>query len=318
MRIVYMGSGQFGCDSLRWLAQSDHDVAEVITPPPRPSGRGRKLMATPIAQLANELSLPLQEIPNVNEPAFVQHIVDFKPQILMVIAFGQKIGPELLNMPGCRVINLHGSLLPKYRGAAPINYAIINGEKETGLTIIELNDVWDGGNILGQVSTKIKPQETAGELHDRLAQLGPKIIEEVLTKISDQTDHPLLQDQSQVSVAHKLTKDDGAIRWERSAREICCQIHGMWPWPGAFCFLQQQNKKKNERVSIACAKIITTEKSNVPPGTILPDMSIACGCGTLGLIEVKPENSKLISFDDFVNGRHLKTADRFSNGISSQ
>ena len=318
MRIIFLGSGEFGCESLRWLNGSGHEVVQVVTQPARRAGRGRKVIATPIARLAAELNLPCREAGDVNEPAITQSIVDLKPDILLVIAFGQKIGPALLNMPHCVTINLHGSLLPKYRGAAPINWAIINGEPQTGLTVIELNEVWDAGRILGQVATDIGAQETAGELHDRLAKMGPGLLAEVLEKIQTGTMTPQVQDSKLASRAPKLAKTDGAIHWNRPAEQIRNHIHGMWPWPGAYCNLQQAEKQHGERVTIARAECLVapadSDVSSGAPGELAEDLSIVCGQGRLKLLQVKPTGGRLMSFDDFVNGRHLQSGDRFLDG----
>jgi len=320
MRIVFAGSGSFGCDCLEWLNHSANQVVEIITQPARPAGRGQDKRPTPIAELAARLNLPCMETPDINTPEIIEHIRRLGPQILLVIAFGQKIPPELLGLSDCRTINLHASLLPKYRGAAPINRAIINGEKQTGLTIIELNEVWDGGNILGRVSTEIGPAETAGELHDRLARMGPGLLAEVLTKISQKTDQPLTQDDSLASRAPKLKKSDGAIDWRKSARQICNHICGMTPWPGAYCQLRQQNSGKIIRLNITRAQPQdetsgpVRDSGNAEPGTVLGDMSVVCGSGLVKLLEVKPENGRGMSFDDFVNGRHLIPGDKFQNG----
>jgi len=317
MRIVFIGSGEFGCDSLRWLESCEHKIAEVVTQPARPAGRGKKLIPTAIAQLADELGLCCHEAEDINQADFVEHIAELQPNVLLVIAFGQKIGPELLNLPNCRTINLHGSLLPKYRGAAPINWAIINGEKQTGITVIELTEKWDAGCILGQLSTAIEPDETAGDLHDRMAKMGPELLEQVLSQIDQGIDKPIVQDNSQASRAPKLGKTDGAIRWSQSAKRIRDQIHGMWPWPGAYCHLARPGKKA-ERISIAQAAVSTESdagsKEEMLPGTLCGDLSIACGTGRLKLLQVKPANGKLMNFADFVNGRHLKTHDRFLDG----
>jgi methionyl-tRNA formyltransferase len=253
----------------------------------------------------------------VNNPEVVDHIRNLEPEVILVIAFGQKIGSELLNLPSCRAINLHGSLLPKYRGAAPINWALIKGEKQTGLSIIELNEVWDAGNLLGRLATDIEPGERAGELHDRLAHMGPEIVSEVLEKIAAGADTPLPQDDSQASRAPKLKKSDGAIRWDRPAEEICNFIHGMWPWPGAFCYLQQEDTKKERLVPArAAAKELDngTAADSEIPGTLAEDMSIICGRGKIAIMEVKPENGKLMDFSDFINGRHLRPGGRFLDG----
>ena len=317
MRIVFLGSGEFGVESLKWLTSSRHQILEVITQPARPAGRGRKLQPTPIAELAGKLKLHSTQAGDVNELSSVEHIHNLQPEVLLVIAFGQKIGSALLNLPGCRVINLHGSLLPKYRGAAPINWAIIKGEKQTGLTIIELNQGWDAGNILGQASTEINPMETAGELNDRLALLGPELVKDVVEKIERRTDAPLSQDDAQASRAPKLRKADAALNWDQPADQIRNFIHGMWPWPGAHCRLQQVNRNKPELISIARAEVISDQPAlddAETPGTVADDMCVICKPGRIKLLQVRPVNSKLMDFIDFINGRHLQPGDRFLNG----
>jgi len=320
MRLVFIGSGEFGMESLKWLGPSKHEVLEVITQPARPFGRGRKLKATPICRLAKELYLPVQETAQINEPEMVNHIRGLNPDILLVIAFGQRIGPKLLRQSQFRTINLHGSLLPKYRGAAPINWAIINGEKETGITLIEMDENWDTGDMLGRKTTVINPRETAGELHDRLAQLGPDLLNDVLDQIASGKNTPQKQDESQATPAPKLYKADGVIHWSESAENIRNQVHGMWPWPGATCYLRQARNKPKERLKIGRAEIINdrplAEASSTgnTPGTITSNFTVICGTGQLRLLEVKPQNSVLMSFTDYVNGRHIQSGDRFLDG----
>jgi methionyl-tRNA formyltransferase len=316
MKIIFFGSGEFGCETLRWLSGSSHQLLEIVTQPARPAGRGKKVQPTPIAQLAAQLQLPCRETPNINDPAFVGHITALNPNVLLVIAFGQKIGPEYLNMPSCRVINLHGSLLPQYRGAAPINRAIMDGQRQTGLTVIELNQVWDGGNILGSLAADILPLETAGELHDRLAALGPQLVADVLSQIEQGTDKPLPQDEDQATRAPKLQKTDAALDWTMPAETIRNRIHGLWPWPGAFCYWQPPGGELPLRLTIARAKIAPQYQSNPPAtaGTLDEHLNIICGRDALKLLEVKPENSRLMKFEDFVNGRRLQPGDRFLNG----
>jgi len=319
MRIVFLGSGEFGRESLKKLSERNHEILEVVTQPARRSGRGRKVTPTPIARLAEQLKLPISETDNVNEPNCVEHIRSLGPELLLVIAFGQKIGPALLKQRDFRTVNLHGSLLPKYRGAAPINWAIINGDRETGITLIEMDEGWDTGDILGQHKTAIKPGETAGELHDRLAQMGPGLLSEVLDRIVQGTDEPIKQDESRASRAPKLKKSDGAIHWTQSAEKISCQIHGMWPWPGSFCRLQQKGREKTERVNVARVEFLPESPPTATvgvrePGMIIDDMSVLCGEGKLRLLEVKPENGKLMPFGDFVNGRHIQSGDCFLDG----
>ncbi len=319
MRIVYCGSGSFGCESLRWLHASEHVIPLVVTQPARPAGRGRKLHPTPISLLAQEFNLPCLEIPDVKDPQAIETIKKARPDVILIIAFGQKIGRELLNLPDCRVINLHSSLLPKYRGAAPVNWAIINGEKITGLTIFELDEGWDTGEILGQSVTKIGPCETAGELHDRLAEMGPELIENVLNDILNATDQPLQQNETAACPAPKLTKADGVIDWERPANVVKNQILGMWPWPGAFCLARLPHKQTTERLTICRAELVDTRdtemhKASILPGTLTEDRLIECGDGQIRPLEVLPVGSKVMDFQSYINGRHLKPGDRFLNG----
>ena len=313
-----MGSGAFGCDSLRWLHGSAHEVVRVMTQPARPAGRGKKVVHTPIAQLSEELGLAVVESGDVNAAELVAEIVGLRPEAIVVIAFGQKLGAELLNVAGCRVINLHGSLLPRYRGAAPINWAIINGEQRAGVTIIELNEVWDGGAMLGQAGLEIGPSETAGELHDRMAHLGPGLIGKVLDDILAGRDEPITQDHGIASRAPKLRKSDGAIDWCRPAEEVCRRINGMWPWPGAYCVLRQAERKKAERVTVARAELaegsVGAHAAAEPAGTVTGELTVACGSGRVRLLAVRPENGKLMSFGDFVNGRQLRAGGAFENG----
>lgn len=319
MRIIFLGSGDFGCPSLRQLHQCGHSLLQVITQPARQSGRGRKTKPTAIATLASELKLPCIETANVNEADLVTKIQAYEPDVLIVIAFGQKIGNQLLQIPNCRVINLHGSLLPKYRGAAPIHWAIINGETETGLTVIELNEQWDAGDILGQVMTKILPAETAGELYDRLAQMGPQLVSNVLEKIATGKDSPITQDNQFASRAPKLKKEDGSICWSQPAEVLRNFINGMSPWPGAFCYLKQQGKDKTERLTLIRAEVVSPADSDdiagpTAAGTVAADRSIYCSTGRLRLVEVKPDNGRQMTFSDFANGRHLQKGDWFLDG----
>ena len=320
MRLIFIGSGDFGGESLKWLKHSHHEVLAVITQPARPSGRGRKVKATALCRLAHELDLPVRESDNINDPALVHYIRSLNPDILLVIAFGQKIGSNLLHQSQFRTINLHGSLLPKYRGAAPINRAIINGETETGITLIEINENWDAGDILGQKATPINTRETAGELHDRLARMGPDLLENVLAQIARGENTPQKQDESHATMAPKLQKADGAIRWRESAQHLRNQIHGMWPWPGATCYLQPSHNQLKERLNVVRAEVVEAHPSadssfvSQTPGTITPDFTLLCGTGQLRLLEVKPQNGALMSFNDYVHGRHLQSGDCFLDG----
>ena len=321
MRIVYCGSGAFGVPSLKWLIEQGYEVPLVVTQPARPAGRGRKEIATPIAELARrELNLPRVESADINVPEMVNLIADLEPELLLVIAFGQKIGPELLSLSGCRAVNIHASLLPKFRGAAPINWAIVRGETITGLTLFELNPQWDAGAIWGTVETPIGADETASELHDRLALLGPQLLEKSLPRLNDPQAGGQSQDASQATRAPKLKKIDGQVNWTRPAQEIHNQIRGFWSWPGAWTYLHQPGQKPL-RITLARSTLWQADRSPSSPdkpGSIGPDGSVRCGNGhSVQILEVKPDNSKLMSFADFLNGRRIQPGDFFAADASS-
>ena len=305
MRIIFMGGGEFGCDTLKWINSSHHQLLKVFTQPARPAGRGREPRPTPIAQISQKLEIDYEETVNINSPETIELIRLLNPDVIVVIAFGQWLGSALQKLP-VRIINLHSSLLPKYRGAAPINWAIIKGETESGVTVIEINDTWDGGAIVARESLEIGETETAGELHDRLAALGPALVAEVLGEMEAGVYEPLPQDESQACKAPKMTKSDGQIDWTAPAAEIKCKILGMWPWPGAFCFLPLDNGN-DLRVSICRCQLTDKPASDLGAGVFDEQMDIVCGDGkALRLLEVKPDNSKLMTFKAFINGKHLK------------
>ena len=316
MRIVYLGSGAFGCESLRWLIASDHTIPLVVTQPARPAGRGRKAVPTPIFQLAHtEAGLPCLESHNVNDAESVARIRQLEPDIILIIAFGQKIGSELLTLPQSLVINLHASLLPKYLGAAPINWAILKGETETGLTLFSLTEAWDAGAVWGTLKVAIGPDETASQLHDRLAQQGPILLDEVLEKIAQGRYVPEVQEDPLATRAPKLKKSDGAIAWSKPVSSIHNLIRGLWSWPGAYCWAQPASGKP-QRTTIARA----TPAGQAPPGserpgTLLESLDILCGDGQcLKIQEVRPDNSRVMPFADFVRGRRLRPGDWLRDG----
>ncbi len=187
MRIVYLGSGEFGIPSLDAVLASKHSIELIITQPQKSAGRGRILTSTAVAIWAKKNSIPIVETPDNSSPELINRIKDARPDLIVVIAFGQKICNELINLPPKGMINVHGSLLPQYRGAAPINWAIINGDKETGITVATITEQWDAGKILAQAKTKINPDDTADVLHDRLAKLAAPVLVETVNKIENGT-----------------------------------------------------------------------------------------------------------------------------------
>ena len=294
MRLVYFGSGEFGLPTLRRLVEV-HDIALVVTQPDRPAGRNRALTATPIGEFAATRGLPIIKPLRVNDPDVVQQIHSVNADAYVVIAFGQKLGPDLLD--GHFAINLHGSLLPKYRGAAPIQWAMISGERETGVSVIGLSDRMDAGPIYAQWSTVIQATETAGELHDRLALIGPDAVLEVLATREQHRLIPQQQDERLASKAPKLSKSDGTVRFDQPAFDVARRIHGLTPWPGCTVRLQDR--------TLRLARVMSLDKtaSTAAAGEILDDFTIACSPGSIRLIEVQPPGGKVMSFDAYRNGQ---------------
>ena len=311
MNIVYLGSGEFGLECLSALAQSSHSLDFIVTQPPRQAGRGRKPTPTPVAGWANEKSISFLETQDVNAPQIIQNIDGYKPDLIVVIAFGQKIGNELIKLPPKGAINVHASLLPKYRGAAPVNWAIINGETETGISIITLAEKMDAGLILAQAKTEILAGETAGQLHDRLAQMAAPLLLETIDKIADNSAVYTEQDDSAATLAPKLKKSDGFLNFNDSAESLARKILGLWPWPGASAIYVSKKSGKRERIIIAKAQTAeTTSKAGIAAGTLDENLNVICGGGALKITEIKPAGGRLLDFKDFVNGRQTRPGDR--------
>ena len=312
MRIVYLGSGEFGLESLNALVTSSHSLDFIVTQPPRQSGRGRKPNPTPVAAWADSHSISFVEAGDVNTPQMLQKIAVYKPDLIVVIAFGQKVGNELIGLPLKGSVNVHASLLPKYRGAAPINWAIINGEKETGISVITLAEKIDAGDILGQAAIDIKSDETADELHDRLAKLAAPLLLETIDKIADGTVTYTKQDHSKATLAPKLKKSDGILDFAEAAETLQKKIRGLWPWPGASTMYFSKGTTKTQQVTIAKARVVKTPKAaHLPVGTLDENLNVICAKDSLKTIKIKPAGSTLMDFKDFVNGQHAQPGDKF-------
>ncbi len=312
MEIVYLGSGEFGVECLNALCSSEHDLIFIVTQSPNPAGRGRKPHPTPVACWADARSIPFIEVDNVNASEVVEKIAGYQPDLIAVIAFGQKIGNELVNLPPKGSINVHASLLPKYRGAAPINWAIINGETTTGISIITLSEKMDAGQILAQSRTDIAADETAGQLHDRLAKLAAPLLLKTVDQIADGTVVYTEQDHDKATLAPKLKKSDGFLDFTEQADILARKIRGFWPWPGASANYVSKKTGRSIRVTIAEVGIVDNPNpANLPAGTLDENLNVVCGFGSLQIKKIKPAGSALMDFKDFVNGRQTRPGDSF-------
>lgn len=311
MRMLFLGTGDFGVPALRALMQRGHEFAAVISQPDRPAGRGREVRPTPIHALADELHLRHIQTEDVNALDLADVLGG--AALGVVAAFGQKIGPQLLAALPRGCVNIHGSLLPKYRGAAPYQRAILNGDEVTGVTVFQLDERWDAGGILGQRRTPIDDGETADELHDRLALLGAELIIDVVADVAADRVRPVPQDVSQATRAPKLSKADGTVDWAQPARRVVRRIHGLWSWPAAACLFASRTGKQ-ERVLLARAAVAdqtAAPTDAIPPGAFCADRTVQTGLGRVRLLEVRPAGGKLMPFEAFANGRRIAPPDRF-------
>jgi methionyl-tRNA formyltransferase len=310
MNIVYIGSGEFGLDSLQALAASDHKLALVVSQAPHKAGRGQMLRPTAVAAWARSNSINCLETENINEQKVADKIAEANPDLIVVIAFGQKISNQLIDLPPKGMINVHSSLLPRYRGAAPINWAIINGDQKTGISIITVVEKMDAGNILGQAELQIKENETAGQLHNRLAKLAPNLLLDTIEKIEKGTAEYTPQDDSKATKAPKLKKEDGCIDFDQIAETVKRKILGLWPWPGASAIYVSAKSTKQTRITIAMAHCIETEnREQLKAGTFDDKLNVICAKNSLRITKIKPAGSKIMDFKDFVNGHRTKPGD---------
>ena len=301
MRVIYMGSGAFGLPTARALA-AEHDVVLVVSQPDRAAGRGRQLRATPIAGWALEHDLPLERPEDVNDPDIIGRIHDLEPDALVVIAFGQKLGVDLL--AGLPAFNLHASLLPAYRGAAPINRAMMDGCETTGVSVIGLAQRMDAGVVFATAELEVDPRETAGELHDRLAELGPKAILDVLARLEAGSLEGRDQDEALATRAPKLARAEATTGFLESAPLVRAHVHGLTPWPGCDVMLD------GKRLRLLRVLEHHGEVEEAEPGTLLDGGLVACGTGALRILEVQPSGGKPMDFDAWQRGRQIAAGAR--------
>ncbi|MBU2546903.1 MAG: methionyl-tRNA formyltransferase [Proteobacteria bacterium] len=301
-RIIFLGTPDFAVPSLAALAGSGEDVALVITQPDRPQGRGRKLAPPPVKVLAEELGLPIWQPASIKAPAQAERIASLAPDLMVLVAYGGLLPRSLLDVPPRGTLNVHPSLLPAYRGPAPINRAIINGDKHTGVTTILLDEGMDTGPLILSRETVIGERETAGALHDRLARLGAELLIESIAGLKAGTVSPRPQPEEGVSLAPKLSKSDGLMDWTRPAEELARLIRGLDPWPGAYTLFRGRYLK------LFGAE---TGAGRGEPGRILGLhqglLHVAAGQGSVGLTEMQLAGKKRIPAPEFWRGQHLET-----------
>src|SRR4030042_767178 len=305
MKIVYLGSGEFGIECLDALSFSEHDVRFIVTQPPNPAGRGRKPHPTQVAYWAEMHSIPFIETDDVNASDIVKKIAGYEPDLIVVIAFGQKIGAELANLPPKGSINVHSSLLPKYRGAAPINWAIINGDTKTGLSIIKMEKAMDSGPIILQKEINISQADTAISLEGKLADIAARLLLEAIHSIEKRNYILKPQDDKNITFAPKLKKEDGQINWEKSAIDIFNLIKGVLPWPGAFTYYNDKLLKiYRSQLARALGRGAAGE-----PGQIIQvskeGIIVETGKDNLIIEELQIEGKRRMPAEEFIAGHKI-------------
>ncbi len=304
MRVVFLGTPAFAVPTLEAVANA-HQVILVVTQPDRPKGRGQEVTASPIKQAATRLGLPLYQPERIRRPEAQERLASLKPEIMVVVGYGQIIPQSVIDIPPRGIVNVHASLLPKYRGAAPIQWAIVNGEKITGVTTMQINAGLDTGDILLARETPIDDDETAVELGARLARMGAELLVETLDGLSRAAIAPRKQDDAQASLAPILKKEDGAIRWTEPAAAIHNRARGLLPWPGGH------TRFRGQLLHIWRART-AHDRTALPSGQVIagPGFRVACGDGTvLELIEVQLEGRKRMTAEAFANGQRLNEND---------
>ena len=311
MRIVFMGTAELSCASLEKLAgNGDFWVVAVVTQPDKPKGRDLKLTPSPIKVLAQKLNLPVLQPLKARDEQFIGQLRELKPDLIVVVAYGQILPQKLLDVPAHGCVNVHTSLLPKYRGAAPIQWAIADGEPETGVTIMKMDAGLDTGPILTIRRTSILPTDDSQVLHDRLAQLGAELLVETIPDYIAGKISPQPQPVEGASYAAKIKKDDGRIDWNLPAQKIWNRLRAFTPWPGAFTYLEAAPKPQ-------LLKVWKTEvlEKNYQPGTIesadKTGIVVGCGMGTLRILELQREGGKRLTAEQFLAGCPLKQGAKF-------
>lgn len=310
MRIVFMGTPEFAVPSLEILVKNGYEVVLVVTQPDKPRGRGHHITFSPVKEYAVSHNLPVAQPEKIGDEQSVELLKSLQPDLFVTCAFGQFLPQRVLDIPKMGTVNVHGSLLPKYRGAAPIQWAIINGDKVTGITTMLTVLKMDAGDILLKREIELDDEITAGQLHDRMSLLGAETLLETLRGLEAGTITPVPQDESEVCYAQKITRETGNINWEKSAVEIHNLVRGTNPWPGAYSFFN------GERMRVWKTRVLDDNKvTRELPGTILEvnreGFVVQTGKGILCVLEIQCDNAKRLTVDQYVCGHIVRVGDRF-------
>lgn len=324
LRVVYMGTPDFAVPALKALIASHHEVVGVFTQPDRKGGRGKKLLCPPVKVEAVEAEIPVYQPERVRKNADVlQTLKDLRPDVVVVAAYGQILPQSVLDVPRLGCINIHASILPKYRGAAPINWAIVHGEKESGVTLMQMEAGLDTGPILEIHRVAITPAMNAQELHDALSDLGGEVLVDALDKLEAGNLPATIQDDDASSYAPMLTRESGRIDWEKSAQQLVDHIRGFYPWPGSYALREipcaeagAQDDLECTTLKVHAARVAVGAGSDALPGTIIQadcssgTLQIATGEGVIELLKVQAPGKRAMKARDFLNGCDFSVGER--------
>ncbi len=301
MRVVFLGTPKFAVPTLEALVAAGQDVISVVTQPDRPRGRGRQLTASPVKEAALRHALPIYQPERIRRPEPVAALAALAPDAMVVVGYGQIIPQSIIDIPPHGIVNVHASLLPKYRGAGPVQWAIANGETRTGVTTMRIDAGLDTGDMLLKAETEIGPEETAVELGARLAVMGAALLVETLANIA--VIAPQKQDPTQATYAPLLKKEDGLIDWHRPAQAIHNRVRGFQPWPGAY------TRFRGQQLHIWKSRLSVSDAVTAAGHLLLHPLRAVCAEGALELIEVQLEGRNRIPAEAFANGQRLTAAD---------
>lgn len=301
MKVIFMGTPDFAVPTLEKIIEAGHNVVAVVTQPDKPKNRGMQMQESPVKEVAKKHNIPVYQPEKVRKDrAFIDMLKELNADVSVVVAFGQILPKEVLETPKYGSVNVHGSLLPKYRGAAPIQWSVINGETVTGITTMYMDEGLDTGDMIFKEETKIGDEETAGELYEKLKVMGANLLVKTLDAI-EKGEAPREKQTGESSYAHMLTKETGIIDWTKSSREIDCLVRGVNPWPSASAEISGKKFKVH--------KVAISDKNGAPGEIICADnkngLIIGTGDGAIELLEIQPENKKKMSAKDYLRGNSL-------------
>lgn len=311
MRIIFMGTPEFAVPSLRILIKENENIVCVITKPDRKKGRGMRQDVPPVKKLAMENDLRILQPESAKDPNFIQDVKDLKPDIIIVVAYGQILNKEFLCIPKFGCINVHASILPKFRGSAPIQWAIMEGEPKTGVTIQNVFEKLDAGDIIVQKETEIVWEDNFKSLYTRLAGLGAEALKEAVNLIKNKSVIPMPQDEKLATYVRKITKEDGLINWNEGALKIHNKIRALNPWPGTYTYFSRSDHfVTGLMIKITKSEFVLGRKEGKPGEIIAADkekIGVLCANGIIYIKEIKPEAKKTMTAGEFVSGYRLKS-----------